>query len=119
MANPPTVKAVANARDRKVAKTKAIPMSAELRKEKREAHDETARAIAADVDEWFSFTMAKIEELAEKYCKKPRYFQDLFFQGGARLVHQRPTSAWNAFVSKKADEVNEGRLFFSALPHPC
>jgi hypothetical protein len=115
MANPPTINAAARSRERKGPTTKAAPLTAEQRKEKREAHDETAQVIAADVGAWYSSTMAKVEELAEKYHKKPRYFLDLFFHGGARLVNERGTTAWNAFLSKKADEVNRGKSMLSAF----
>jgi hypothetical protein len=119
MANPPTIKAVASSRQRKEPTTKAAPLTAEQRKEKRQAHNEATNAITTDVDEWFSSTMAKAEELAEKYHKKPRYFLDMFFHGGARLVHERSTNAWNAFLSKKAEELNEGMSFFHVLPNLC
>jgi|SRR5215471_14141966 len=116
MTDPLTVKAT---RDRNAATIKAAPLTAEQRKEKKEARNDTAKAMAADIEEWHSFTMAKIEELAEKYHKKPRYFQDIFFQGGARLVHSRGTTAWNAFLSKKMDEVKEGRLSTLLLHQMC
>jgi hypothetical protein len=113
MPNPPTIKANAISRQRKAPATKAAPLTAEQKKEKRQAHEETANAINAEVDEWFSATMAKAEAMAKKYNKKPRYFLDIFFQGGAHLVHERGTTSWNAFLSKKADEVNGGKFPFN------
>jgi hypothetical protein len=51
--------------------------------------------------------MAKAGELAERFNKKPHYFLDIFFQGGARMVHECSINPWNAFMSKKVGEVND------------
>jgi hypothetical protein len=104
-----TIKSVATVRARKAPTHKAAPLTKEHKKEKREALEATKEAIDLEVDRWFSSTMAKAEELAERFNKKPRYFLDLFFHGGAHLVRERGTTAWNAFVSKKADELNSGK----------
>jgi hypothetical protein len=109
-----TAKAVLITRKRKPG-TKSAPLTAAQRKQKREAREETTQAIDADIDEWFTMTMTKAEELAEKYNKKPRYFTDRFFQGGARLVHGHRTTSWNAFLSKKTEEVNGGKSFTQCL----
>ena len=101
-----TIKAVASTRQRKPPVAKPAPLTAEHKREKREAHKQKQAAIDAEVDQWFSFTMAKAGELAERFNKKPRYFLDIFFQGGARMVRERSTNPWNAFMSKKAGEVN-------------
>jgi len=85
---------------------KTCTLTAEHKREKREARKQKQAAIDAEVDQWFSFTMAKAGELAERFNKKPRYFLDIFFQGGARMVHESSTNPWNAFMSKKAGEVN-------------
>jgi len=120
MKNGPTIKAVTSSRQRKAPTTKAVPLTAEKKKEKKRAHDENAKALAADIDEWFSATMAKAEELAEKYNKKTRYILDHFFHGGARLVHERPgASSWNAFLSKKNDEVNGGTSVLAFVNYNC
>jgi len=103
-----TIKAVTGTQQRKPPLTKPAPLTAEQKKDKREAREHTKAAIDTEVDKWFSSTMAKAEELAERFGKKPCYFLDIFFHGGARLVHERSTNPWNAFVSKKADEVNGG-----------
>ncbi|KAJ6455347.1 hypothetical protein C8R45DRAFT_1187918, partial [Mycena sanguinolenta] len=53
--------------------------------------------------EWFSYTEAKAIELGKKYDKRPRYFLDIFFQGGARMVnHQEKVNPYNAFKAEKA-----------------
>jgi hypothetical protein len=114
MARSRTLKAVASSRQRKGPRTKAAPLTAAQKKQKQQAREEASIALKADVDEWMQYTNAKIHELAEKYNKKPRYFQNIFFQGGANLVHERSTTAWNAFASKKANEVNGGK---PSLPH--
>lgn len=65
--------------------------------------------IDAAVDEWFESTTAKANELAELFNKKPRYFLNIFFHGGARMVHHHEkVNAHNAFVSLKAQEPRDG-----------
>ncbi|KAJ7220384.1 hypothetical protein C8J57DRAFT_1015512, partial [Mycena rebaudengoi] len=57
---------------------------------------------------WFADTQAKAHELAERFQKKPRYFLDIFFQGGAHMVnHQQKVNAYNAFKSEKLAECRE------------
>ncbi|KAJ6624398.1 hypothetical protein B0H10DRAFT_1740901, partial [Mycena sp. CBHHK59/15] len=64
--------------------------------------------IDAAVDEWRVFTNEKASELAERFDLKPRYFLDLFFQGGAKMVHhQEKINPYNAFKSEKAAEMRE------------
>jgi len=43
-------------------------------------------AINEAISEWYSYTLSKADELAEWFHKKPRYFMNLFFQGGAHTV---------------------------------
>lgn len=112
MANPPTILANISGRNRKQPSAKPAPLTADAKKAKGEERERLRAAIDADVDQWFSYTMAKAEELSEKYNKKPRYFLDMFFQGGARLIHERGATAWNAFISKKTEEVNGGVYHF-------
>ena len=60
--------------------------------------------------EWFSYTNAKAVELGLKYDKKTRYFLDMFFQGGAHMVHhQEKTNPYNAFKAEKAAQRREGK----------
>ncbi|KAJ7256401.1 hypothetical protein C8J57DRAFT_1028647, partial [Mycena rebaudengoi] len=50
----------------------------------------------------------KAEELAQRFKKTQRYFLDVFFQGGAHMVHhQDKVNAYNTFKSEKAAECRE------------
>jgi hypothetical protein len=92
-------------------KHKSAPLTAKQKKEKAIQRDEKQAAIDAAVDEWFELTMTKANELAERFDKKPRYFLDIFFHGGARMVHHHEkVNAHNAFVSLKAQELRDGML---------
>ena len=63
------------------------------------------------VSDWYSATLLKAEQLAATYNKKPRYFLDLFFQGGARMVQNRKkVNPWNAWTSMQAKRLNAGRI---------
>ncbi|KAJ6573776.1 hypothetical protein DFH09DRAFT_915771, partial [Mycena vulgaris] len=107
-----TIAAVSQPRSRQPAKPRA-PLTAEQKKEKHDDSEKTRSAMDEGIQEWFTSTMEKAEELAVRFDKKPRYFLDVFFQGGARMVHcQEKINPYNAFKSEKAAEVrkNGGKM---------
>jgi hypothetical protein len=90
---------------------KRAPLTTHQRLSRKNARAQKQAAIDASVAEWFSATLAKAEELAERHGKKPRYFLDHFFHGGARMVVKRfKANAWNAWSSKVARDENSGQL---------
>jgi hypothetical protein len=87
----------------------SAPLTSTQKKEKKVQREENQEAIDAAVDEWFTSTMAKVNELAAQFNKKPRYFLDIFFHGGARMVHHHEkVNPHNAFMSLKAQELRDG-----------
>jgi len=71
-------------------------------------------AINEAISEWYSYTLSKADELAEWFHKKPRYFMNLFFQGGAHTVtHWEKINPYNAFMSLKVQEINAGVHHFA------
>lgn len=89
---------------------KSAPLTVKQKKEKATQREETQAAMDVAVDEWFDLTTAKANELAEHFNKKPRFFLDIFFHGGARMVHHHEkVNAHNAFVNLKAQELRDGR----------
>lgn len=92
---------------------KSAPLTSKQRKEKKVQREENQAAIDAAVDQWFSSTMAKANELAAQFNKKPRYFLDIFFHGGARMVHHHEkVNPHNAFMSLKAQELRDGKCLY-------
>jgi hypothetical protein len=86
------------------------------RKEKLALGQERQQQIDDAVGEWYSYTLAKADELGKLYSKKPRYFLDMFFQGGVRMVnHRHKTNAYNTFKSLKATELSEGFFVHSII----
>jgi len=82
------------------------------RKLNQTARDERNIEMAAAVADWGAYTIKRAEDLARKFNKKPRYFLDLFFQGGIHLVKkQAKTNTHNAFQSVKANELRDSTLF--------
>jgi hypothetical protein len=62
---------------------------------------------------WWADSMALADDLAERYKKKPKYFHELMFQGGARMVHhQDKVNPYNAFKAEKAAECRASEFFF-------
>jgi hypothetical protein len=91
---------------------KAAPLTLTQKKEKAAQREENQAAIDTAVDEWFSSTTAKANELAARFNKKPRYFLDIFFHGGARMVyHHEKVNPHNAFMSLKAQELRDGIFY--------
>ncbi|KAJ6603151.1 hypothetical protein B0H10DRAFT_1957892 [Mycena sp. CBHHK59/15] len=87
---------------------KTAPLPASQLKEKHEKRETRQAEIDAAVDEWRALTNEKASELAERFDLKPRYFLDLFFQGGAKMVHhQEKINPYNVFKSEKAAEMRE------------
>ncbi|KAJ7087533.1 hypothetical protein B0H15DRAFT_949910 [Mycena belliarum] len=76
------------------------------RKEKREESKITRDQIDAAVAEWHAENHAKAVELGERFNKKPRYFLDRLYQGGAHMVnHQEKVNPYNAFKAEKAAQL--------------
>ncbi|KAF8212735.1 hypothetical protein K438DRAFT_1566254 [Mycena galopus ATCC 62051] len=101
------IASVSQPRHRQPAKPRA-PLTQDERKEKNEASAQRQSEINADVQSFLDDAFERATQLAEKYDKKLRYFLDLFFQGGARLVHQqKEINPYNAFKSEKAAELRE------------
>ncbi|KAJ6456853.1 hypothetical protein C8R45DRAFT_844596 [Mycena sanguinolenta] len=102
-----TLQAISAPRTRQPTPPRA-PLTAEQKKEKRDEREDLQQRIDTDVAEWFSYTNAKAIELGAKYDKRPRYFLDIFFQGGAHMVnHQEKTNPYNDFKAEKAAQRRE------------
>jgi hypothetical protein len=109
-----TVKTVSAPRQRKPLARKPPPIPSQQRKEKLAACQENQRLIDDVVSEWYTYTLAKADDLGKRFNKKPRYFLNIFFQGGAKMVnHQEKTNAYNAFKSLKAADLNKGLYLFN------
>jgi hypothetical protein len=92
---------------------KSTPLTSKQKKEKKIQREENQAAIDAAVDEWFTSTMAKANELATQFNKKPRYFLDIFFHGGARMVHHHEkVNPHNAFISLKSQKLRDGTHYY-------
>ncbi|KAJ6632376.1 hypothetical protein B0H10DRAFT_1771282, partial [Mycena sp. CBHHK59/15] len=62
-------------------------------------------AIDESIAKWHSDTMALADNLAKHFEMKPKYFQELMFQGGAHMIHhQNKVNPYNAFKAEKAAE---------------
>ncbi|KAJ6447919.1 hypothetical protein C8R45DRAFT_1115608 [Mycena sanguinolenta] len=84
------------------------PTGAE-RQEKQHAAAETKAEMDAACAEVHTYLRNKALELAERFQKKERYFLNIFYQAGARMVNvQEKTNPYNAFKSEKAAQL-QGR----------
>ncbi|KAJ6620824.1 hypothetical protein B0H10DRAFT_1945854 [Mycena sp. CBHHK59/15] len=76
--------------------------------EKKETRERRQAEINAAMEEWRDATNEKASELAARFDMKPRYFLDVFFQGGAHMInHQEKINAYNVFKSEKVAENRE------------
>lgn len=84
------------------------PITPEERKAKEDDAKDRKAKIDQDLTAWFTETRTKADELAIRHNKKARYFLDAFFQGGARMLHQREKpNPYNAFLHQKALELEQ------------
>jgi hypothetical protein len=88
---------------------KAAPLTAEQQKEKRDERQLKQARIDAYVEKWMEDTNNLANTMAAEFDLKPRYFLDIFFQGGARMItDQNALNPYNAFKNLKAAEAREG-----------
>ncbi|KAJ7785308.1 hypothetical protein DFH07DRAFT_948388 [Mycena maculata] len=87
---------------------KRVPWTAEKRQENKEKCTEKQDGIDAALVAWWDGTVALVEDLSTRYKKKPKYFLEMMFQGGAHMVHsQGKPNPYNAFRAEKAAECHE------------
>ncbi|KAJ7229516.1 hypothetical protein B0H12DRAFT_1029962 [Mycena haematopus] len=103
-----TIAAASSARRRVEEPKKSAPLTAEQQKEKRDARQVKQARIDTYVQKWMEDTNTLANTMAEEFDMKPRYFLDIFFQGGAHMInHQEVVNPYNAFKSFKAAELRE------------
>jgi hypothetical protein len=107
-----SIKSAAVRRPRR--RNKQAPLTAHQRALMVASRAQRQATIDLAVSEWYSATLLKANELAVTFNKKPRFFLDLFFQGGARMVHKhKKVNPWNAWMSMQAEKLNAGKVLFS------
>lgn len=93
---------------------KRAKISTEVLKERQEVRADKQELIDSAVADWFTNTMALAEELAALHKLQPQYFLDLFFQGGARMIHQqKKVNPYTAFKAEKSAECRERTCTFT------
>ncbi|KAJ7192580.1 hypothetical protein GGX14DRAFT_479933 [Mycena pura] len=94
---------------------KAAPLTAEQLAEKREARNDKQARIDARVQQWMASTNELAQSMATEFDMQPRYFLDIFFQGGAHMIkHQEAVNPYNAFRGLKSMEAREQGLVMNA-----
>ncbi|KAJ6617353.1 hypothetical protein B0H10DRAFT_1797641 [Mycena sp. CBHHK59/15] len=87
---------------------KVAPLTTDQRQAKIEERATRQARIDAKVQEWRAYTLNLANEYAAEFDLSTRYFLDIFFQGGAHMIHhQEKINPFNAFVSEKAAENRE------------
>ncbi|KAF8881744.1 hypothetical protein BD779DRAFT_1386817, partial [Infundibulicybe gibba] len=84
-----------------------IPLTTHQRARRAASRTHQQGQIDSAVSAWLLATIAKADELAERFGKKRRYFLDLFLHGGATMISKRKKiSSWNTWVNLKARQLN-------------
>jgi len=95
-------------RIREPASSKPAALTPSQRTARAERNSQLQTEISNAINEWTKTTLNTASELARRFDKKERYFLDIFFQGGAHLVHkQTKVNAYNAFKHLKAEELRD------------
>ncbi|KAJ7865581.1 hypothetical protein B0H14DRAFT_2347875 [Mycena olivaceomarginata] len=103
-----TIAAISQPRPRNIPAPPRAPLTHDQRKLKTEESAQRQAEIDAAVQGFLDDAFKLANKLAEKYDKKERYFLDLLFQGGARMVHaQDEINPYNAFKKEKAATLRE------------
>ncbi|KAJ6491154.1 hypothetical protein C8R45DRAFT_1096671 [Mycena sanguinolenta] len=104
-----TISAASSARRRPdQPRPKPAPLTQEERQTKQITRETRQALIDEWVNEWKAYTMQKAAEYGAEFDLNPRYFLDIFFQGGAKMVHhQERINPFNALKSEKAAENRE------------
>jgi hypothetical protein len=91
---------------------KPAPLTAEQLKEKRAERNDKQARIDARVQQWMESTNELAHSMATEFDMEPRYFLDIFFQGGAHMInHQDVVNPYNAFRGLKSMELRERELY--------
>ncbi|KAJ7732774.1 hypothetical protein DFH07DRAFT_696399, partial [Mycena maculata] len=84
------------------------PLTAEKRKENKEKREEKKDGIDQALAAWWESSVALANDLSNRYKQKPKYFLEMMFQGGARMVNsQTKINPYNAFRAEKAAECRD------------
>ena len=86
------MKTVSAPQQRMLPVQKPPPIPSQQHREKLAARQETQRLIDNAVSEWYTYILAKADDLGKRFNKKPRYFLDIFFSrwrkdGESPLMH--------------------------------
>ena len=109
---PPSSVLLPPSRIRNLATSKSAAPTSTQRKARAERNNRLQTEIGEAIDEWTKTTLNTASELARRFDKTERYFLDIFFQGGAHLIHkQTKVNAYNAFKHLKAKELRDGESF--------
>jgi len=106
---PPSSVLLPPSRIRKPPTSKPAALTSGQRTAQAERNSQHQAEISNAIDEWTKSTLNTASELARRFNKKERYFLDIFFQGGAHLIHkQTKVNPYNAFKHLKAEELRDG-----------
>ncbi|KAJ7783595.1 hypothetical protein DFH07DRAFT_726892 [Mycena maculata] len=90
---------------RRTEPKKRAQLAPEQRKERTKARDTKQAEIDAAIGQWYADSLQLAEKLAETHKKKPKYFLEMMFQGGAKMVYQQnKQNPYNTFTAEKAAE---------------
>jgi hypothetical protein len=90
---------------------KPTPRTTEQLKEKQQARNDRQTRIDACVQKWMEDTNKLAHTMGTEFDMEPRYFLDIFFQGGAHMInHQEAVNPYNAFRGLKSIELRECEL---------
>jgi hypothetical protein len=104
----PRILSILKANTRQHPYARRPPLTAAQRRARKSARSQKSFDVNNAIADWHAATLAKAEELAQRFGVKPRYFLDRFFHGGAHMLSKQHSkiSPWRAFLSWAATEEN-------------
>ena len=72
------------------------------------ARFEKQKRVEADIEAWYNESLVLAARMSEDYGMPQSHFMRQMFQAGAKIVNARKPNAYNAWLRRRANELNEG-----------
>ena len=93
---------------------RAPPASTSRKKAAAEHRKDIQTQINHEANKWWKSTNQWAQQMSLQYGKPVSYFTSALFTYGSKKKNMRKPSAYNAFLSKKADELEKGDAIASS-----
>ena len=69
---------------------------------------EKQKRIESDIEAWFNESMVLAARMSDDYGMSQSHFITQMFQAGAKIINGRKPNVYNAWLHRRASQLNEG-----------